>query len=249
MGGRSPAGIGGGPVDRQGASQLTDDDKVVRASVPQGIVTMPPPDRLDAIDARRVAPAWPRFSQPLRNFLAAHAFGNWCAFNGVGLRTVVRSLEVALAVVRVEAARVCASAERPLDEPLLIEAMRAADLLLVHLADPQTLAEQLSAVEHTPSAFLDTGVEHGGRGPVRRLPPSLLRRFGAAGPGSGSADLTVALRADPVRARLSRAGRPPRCAAAADGHRGMPARASMRAVPSVGCTNQEPQARTCPEAL
>jgi hypothetical protein len=62
---------------------------------------------------------------------------------------VVRSLEVALAVVRVEAARLCATAERPLDEPLLIEAMRAADLLLVHLADPKTLAARLSEVEHT----------------------------------------------------------------------------------------------------
>ena len=94
-----------------------------------------------------MADAWPRFSQPLRHFLAAHAFGNWCAYHGMGLRTVVRSLSAALAVVRVEAARLCASAERPLDEPLLLEAMRAADLLLVHLADPKALAARLSEVE------------------------------------------------------------------------------------------------------
>ncbi len=109
-----------------------------------------------------VAPAWSAFSRPLRQFLAAHAFGNWCAYNGQGLRTVVRSLDVALGVVRVEAARACAGAGRPstslgttlspskgrpLDETLLAEAFRAADLLLVHLADPLVLARQLSEVE------------------------------------------------------------------------------------------------------
>ncbi len=122
----------------------------VRASVPAGLVTAAAPDRLDAVDASWVADAWPRFSQPLRHFLAAHAFGSWCAYHGMGLRTVVRSLEVALAVVRVEAARLCVAAERPLDEPLVIEAMRAADLLLVHLADPQALAAGWGEVERRP---------------------------------------------------------------------------------------------------
>jgi len=146
-GGSFPAEVGRGQGDGQRASQLAEDYEAVRASVPPGIATLPPPDRLDALDSRWVAEAWPRFAQPLRHFLAAHAFGNWCAYHGMGLRTVARSLEVALSVVRVEAARVCAFAERPLDEPLLIEAMRAADLLLVHLADPRTLAARLSEVE------------------------------------------------------------------------------------------------------
>jgi hypothetical protein len=147
MGGGSPAEIGRGQGDGQRAVEWADDHEVVRASVPAGIATMPAPDRLAAIDSRWVADAWVRFSQPLQHFLAAHAFGNWCAYHGMGLRTVVRSLSVALAVVRVEAARLCAAAEQPLDEPLLIESMRAADLLLVHLADPKTLAARLSAVE------------------------------------------------------------------------------------------------------
>jgi hypothetical protein len=140
---------GGRHGEGQSASRWAADYEEVRASVPAGFATAPSPDRLDAIDARWVADAWPRFSQPLRHFLASHAFGNWCAYHGMGLRTVVRSLEGALAVVRVEAARLCAAAERPLDEPILIEAMRAADLLLVHLADPKTLASRLGVVEHT----------------------------------------------------------------------------------------------------
>jgi hypothetical protein len=146
-GGSVPAEIGRGQDEGQRASQLAGDFAVVRASVPAGLVTMPAPQRLDELDSRWVAPAWPRFSQPLRNFLAAHAFGNWCAYDGMGLKTVVRSLVVALSVARVEAARLCAAAERPLDEPLLIEAMRTADLLLVHLADPRTLAARLGEVE------------------------------------------------------------------------------------------------------
>ncbi len=146
-GGSSTAGTGGGQDHGQGAPQLACDYEVVRASVPHGIATPPPPDRLDAIDARWVARTWPQFSKQLRNVLAAHAFGNWCAYHGSGLRTVVRSLEVALSVVRVEAARLCEAADRQLDEPLLIEAVRAADLLLVHLADPKSLAARLSEVE------------------------------------------------------------------------------------------------------
>jgi hypothetical protein len=149
-GGRLSAEVGRRQDEGQRASQWTGEYEVVRASVPAGIDTTPAPDRLDMIDARWVAPAWPQFSRPLGNFLAAHAFGNWCAYHGTGLRTVARSLAAALAVVRVEAARLCAFAERPLDEPLLIEAMRAADLLLVHLADPKTLAARLSDVEEEP---------------------------------------------------------------------------------------------------
>lgn len=120
---------------------------MVRASVPGGLRTRPAPDDFSGVDAALVAPAWPSFSRPLRQFLAAHAFGNWCAYNGRGLRTVVRSLEVALKVVRVEAARACSGTKLALDEESLIEAFRAADLLLVHLADPVALAERLSAVE------------------------------------------------------------------------------------------------------
>ena len=121
--------------------------EAVIASVPDGVPVERAPEGFADLDATFVAPAWPAFSRPLRQFLAAHAFGNWCAYNGRGLRTVVRSLEVALQVARVEAARACARAERALDGALLLEAFRAADLLLVHLADPVALGERLSGAE------------------------------------------------------------------------------------------------------
>ena len=115
--------------------------------MPGGVAPRPAPEGFPDLDAALVAPAWPRFARPLRHFLAAHAFGNWCAYNGRGLRTVVSSLDVALKVVRVEAARACAEARRPLDQTLLIEAFRAADLLMVHFADPMALGDRLSEVE------------------------------------------------------------------------------------------------------
>ena len=64
-----------------------------------------------------------------RNFLAAHAFANWTAQVGEGLRTWLRSLEAALALVD------------------LGYDVRAADLLLRHLADPYQLARTWSKVE------------------------------------------------------------------------------------------------------
>jgi len=83
----------------------------------------------------------------VRRYLAAKVFGSWVAYQGRGLRTMVRSLEATLAVARVEAARVSAAAGRGLDEALLVEAIRAADLLLVHLADREGLARDWSGAE------------------------------------------------------------------------------------------------------
>jgi len=105
---------------------------------------------LAARDARWVAPTWTAFSGPLCRFLAAHAFGSWCGYLGDGLNTVARSLEVALAIVRAEAGRLCDERAQSLDQAMLVEAFRAADLLLVHLADPKALA---TAIDKAPRGF------------------------------------------------------------------------------------------------
>jgi hypothetical protein len=59
----------------------------------------------------------------------------------------VLGLRAALGVLRAEAARGGADAGRALDPGLLKEAIRRADLLLVHLADPEALARDLSRCE------------------------------------------------------------------------------------------------------
>jgi hypothetical protein len=56
-------------------------------------------------------------------------------------------LEAALALVRVEAARQCRNAARPLDRDLLLEAFRQADFALNHLAVGEDLAKAWSVVE------------------------------------------------------------------------------------------------------
>ncbi len=64
-----------------------------------------------------------------RHFLAAHAFANWTAHLGEGLRTWLRSIEAALALVE------------------LGYGVRRADLMLRHLTDPHALARVWSGVE------------------------------------------------------------------------------------------------------
>ena len=54
-----------------------------------------------------VRDAWHEFRAPVNRFLAAKAFASWTAYQGRGVKTIVRGLEAALALVRVEAARQC----------------------------------------------------------------------------------------------------------------------------------------------
>jgi hypothetical protein len=61
--------------------------------------------------------------------------------------SIVRGVDAALSLVRVEAARQCRDASRPLDAALLLEAFRAADFILNHLAVGEELATQWSRVE------------------------------------------------------------------------------------------------------
>jgi Fe-S-cluster containining protein len=109
----------------------------------------PPPDehRLPEVFVEYVVPMWPTFSAPLNRYLAAKAFASWTAYQGRGVATIVRGLECALALVRVEASRQCRDTGRALDDVLLLEAFRWADFTLNHLAAGDELAESWSAAE------------------------------------------------------------------------------------------------------
>lgn len=125
--------------------------RTVRSCVPAGVAAPAEPggDAEDA-DRRWVTPAWREWHGPVGRYLAARAFASWCALQGDGLRTTVSAVRHAASVLRVEAARACAAAGRALDAILLKEALRAADLLLVHLASPEALARRLSRCEEAP---------------------------------------------------------------------------------------------------
>ena len=121
--------------------------RLVADCVPHRELLPPAPEGLDDADRRWVAPSWPTLARPVRRWLAAKAFASWVALQGEGLRTTVAFLYVALGVLRAEAARGCSEAGRLLDVALLQEAVRRADLLLLHLADPEALARRLSRGE------------------------------------------------------------------------------------------------------
>ena len=138
---------------------MTDAWRLVADCVPDRALVPAAPEGLEVADAGGVARARPTLGRPIRRWLAAKAFASWLVLQGAGLRTAVLGLRVALGVLRAEAARGCAEAGRALDAELLKDAVRRADLLLVHLADPEALAGRLSRAEsgEGPSA---------GRGPV-----------------------------------------------------------------------------------
>lgn len=102
---------------------------------------------LDESYRRYVAAEWTRFGAPLRRYLAAKAFASWTAYQGRGFLTIVRGLDAALSLVRVEAARQCRDGNGPLDAGSLREAIRHADFALNHLAAGDELAERWSKVE------------------------------------------------------------------------------------------------------
>jgi Fe-S-cluster containining protein len=100
---------------------------------------------------RLVGEGWAGLRRPVGGWLASKAFASWLALQGEGLRTSVLGIESARAVLLAEAARGCAFAQsRALDASLLKEAVRRADLLLLHLADSESLARRLSRCESLP---------------------------------------------------------------------------------------------------
>jgi len=85
----------------------------------------------------------------VNRYIAAKAFASWTAYQGRGVATVVRGLEAAVALVRVEAARQCRETRRVVDAGQLLEAFRAADFSLNHLAVGEDLAAGWSEAERT----------------------------------------------------------------------------------------------------
>jgi Fe-S-cluster containining protein len=132
------------PASLAVSCRLRDD---VVAAIPDDLKPQPDDDRLDAAYRDHVRPVWSEFQRPINRYLAAKAFASWTAYQGRGLATIVRGLEAALALVRIEASRQCRDAGRALDRDLLLEAFRSADFALNHLAVAEELAEVWSRAE------------------------------------------------------------------------------------------------------
>ena len=133
-------------LDESLAPSLRLRDEVI-AAVPDDLKPASDEGGLDDAWTRYVRAVWDDYRPPINRFLAAKAFASWTAYQGRGVKTIVRGLEAALALVRVEAARQCRDASRPLDRDLLLEAFRQADFALNHLAVGEDLAKAWSLVE------------------------------------------------------------------------------------------------------
>ncbi len=84
----------------------------------------------------------------MARYVASKAFGSWTAYQGRGARTLLAEMAVSAMVLQVEAASICAKCDRQLDDALMIDAIRAADWLLVHLVERQPFVNWLGEVEH-----------------------------------------------------------------------------------------------------
>jgi hypothetical protein len=116
-----------------------------RGSVPAPWTWPPAPDDLESAWSALVAPSWAAFHDVLSRYAAAKVFASWAAYQADGTAAVERAARVAAAVLRVECVRACRDLDQPLDQELLKEAIRMADLLLVHYADPERLHAEPAA--------------------------------------------------------------------------------------------------------
>jgi hypothetical protein len=89
------------------------------------------------------------FDRGMKNYLAARLFGNWIAYQGQGLRSIVEWVRTCAAVVHHFMLRRLIGSTLPLDRPGFIESVRSADLLLLHVLDSQTFAKDIACVEES----------------------------------------------------------------------------------------------------
>jgi Fe-S-cluster containining protein len=132
-------------LDASGSSPERLDEWRVRlalSSIPPGLPCPPLIDRWRD-EWASVSTWWAEFDGAVRGYLAARLFGNWIAYHGQGLHAIVEYLQVALAVVKMEAARHHVRESPSTPWQTVTEALRSADLLLVHLSDTRALSSQL----------------------------------------------------------------------------------------------------------
>ena len=99
-------------------------------------------------------PTWERIrragddmlQQPLRRYLAASAFGNWIAYRGKGLRSIVAWLHACHDVLRVQIVRHLAERSSIAREDL-IDPIRMADYIMIHTVDSLAFGRAAAAFE------------------------------------------------------------------------------------------------------
>jgi Fe-S-cluster containining protein len=96
---------------------------------------------------QHVAVHFAAFERPMRNYLAARLFANWIAYQGQGLRSIVEWLRVCAAVVRHALLTRVLQSQSPPGRDDFVEALRTADLLLLHVIDTAAFATYVAPKE------------------------------------------------------------------------------------------------------
>jgi Fe-S-cluster containining protein len=115
-------------------------------SVPSGLDAPVPSDNI-AGRWETVASICERYDRVIRNYLAARLFGNWIAYHAQRLSTVVEWLKICLSILKVETARHTGDADLSDSSEVVRRAIRATDLLVVHLSDTRVLARLIDLRE------------------------------------------------------------------------------------------------------
>jgi hypothetical protein len=116
----------------------------VRQSVLAGMRVPTIPDDLEIVHRRWLAEAWESDARPAGRYLAARVFAAWTPYQSRDIRVHIAELRIAEAVIYIEAARVCAARQAPLDVEGWIAAIRASDWLLMHVVDRDALLAWLN---------------------------------------------------------------------------------------------------------
>jgi len=111
--------------------------------IPDGLRRPPPANR----EASLSDWDWAQGGGAAKRYLAAKAFGSWAAYEARGVRTLVAELIATELVLKVEVARIKSQRSTCVDEAMMIDAVRAADWLLVHLVDRTQMMRWLGQVE------------------------------------------------------------------------------------------------------
>ena len=148
---------GSGPPERDPTSRarFTQEQLVAlvwqlaRGRVPDDIQ---PIDGLEDRWRERVGRTVEGYDAVMKNFVAARLFGNWIAYQGRGLRSVVQWGLAAAALVRHHLLRRALDSGRSPGADDVMEAIRMSDLILLHVIDTQAFARACVPLESIDTA-------------------------------------------------------------------------------------------------
>lgn len=129
-----------------GASPLSRPFSIVRELTgPHPLMEVP---ATFAADWERIADAAGQIArEPLARYMAASTFGNWIAYRGEGLRSIVAWLRACHDVLRVQLVRHLRTVHRRMEAKDLHEPIRMADYIMVHTVDSLAFGRAAAALE------------------------------------------------------------------------------------------------------